>query len=57
MNDETLLTQAEAAKLLRISNPTFIKLKRTGVFSYYRSGRKFLFSKAEVLEALKNIKF
>jgi len=54
MEDDKLLTQTEVAKLLRISKPTFIKLRRTGVFSFYRSGRKLLFLKSEVLKALKN---
>jgi len=51
-----LLTLKETAALLRITPPTFLKLRRTGKLPFYKSGRKLLFDELEVLEAIKTIK-
>ena len=53
-SDETYLSQREAAKFLRISLPTIISWKKSRKIPFYQHGRKILFKKSEVLEAMKN---
>jgi len=52
--DEIYLSQREAAKFLRISLPTIISWKKARKIPFYQHGRKILFKKSEVLEAMKN---
>jgi excisionase family DNA binding protein len=51
--DEIYLSQRETAKFLRISLPTLIAWKKSGKLPYYQNGRKILFKKSELLEALR----
>ena len=53
-SDEIYLSQQEAAKFLRVSQPTLIAWKKARKIPYYQYGRKILFKKSEVLEAMKN---
>ena len=53
-SDEVYFSQREVAKFLRMSLPTVIAWKRSGKIPYYQHGRKVLFKKSEVLEAMKN---
>ncbi|MCM5664279.1 helix-turn-helix domain-containing protein [Galbibacter mesophilus] len=48
--EEDRLTQANAAKLLGISIPTIISLKKKGKIPYYEIGRSVFYSKAELLK-------
>lgn len=48
-----LVTQGEATNFLKLSKPTFIKLRRNAKIPFYRIGRKLLFKKTELLEAIK----
>ena len=52
--DEIYLSQREAAGFLRISMPTLISWKKARKIPFYQHGRKVLYKKSEVLEALKN---
>jgi len=52
--DEAYLSQREAAKFLRVSLPTLISWKKARKIPFYQHGRKVLFKKSEVLEAMKN---
>ncbi len=52
--DEIYLSQREAAKFLRVSLPTIISWKKARKIPFYQHGRKILFKKSEVLEAMKN---
>lgn len=51
---DDLLTQNESAAFLRISKPTFIKLRRSKKIPFYHEGRKLLFRKSELLQTLKS---
>ncbi len=51
-----LLTLRETAALLRISQPTFLKLRKANKLPMYKSGRKLLFNQVEVLEIIKTVK-
>jgi excisionase family DNA binding protein len=51
---DDILTQNEAAAYLRISKPTFIKLRRNCRIPFYQEGRKFLYRKSELLKTLKS---
>ncbi len=53
-SDEIYLSQREAAKFLRVSLPTLISWKKARKIPFYQHGRKVLFKKSEVLEAMKN---
>jgi excisionase family DNA binding protein len=53
-SNEIYLSQRETAKFLRISLPTLISWKKSGKVPYYQKGRKVLFKKSEVLEAMRN---
>jgi len=50
---DDLVTQGEATVFLRISKPTFIKLRRNMKIPFYKEGRKLLYRKSELLEAIK----
>jgi excisionase family DNA binding protein len=50
---DDLVTQSEASDFLRISKPTFIKLRRNMKIPFYKEGRKLLYRKSELLEAIK----
>ncbi|MCX6249815.1 MAG: helix-turn-helix domain-containing protein [Bacteroidetes bacterium] len=52
--DELYLSQREAARFLRVSLPTLISWKKARKIPFYQHGRKVLFKKSEVLEAMKN---
>lgn len=52
--DEVYLSQREAARFLRVSLPTLISWKKARKIPFYQHGRKVLFKKSEVLEAMKN---
>ena len=52
-SDEIYFSQRETAKFLRISLPTIIAWKKSGRLPYYQHGRKILFKKSELLEAIK----
>lgn len=51
---DDILTQNEASAYLRISKPTFIKLRRNCKIPFYQEGRKFLYRKSELLKALRS---
>ena len=53
-SQEVWLSQREAARFLRISLPTIIAWKKARRIPFYQHGRKVLYKKSEVLEALKN---
>jgi len=53
-SDEIYFSQMEAAKFLRVSMPTIIAWKKARKIPFYQYGRKILFKKSEVLEAMKN---
>ena len=53
-SDEIYLSQREAAKFLRVSLPTLISWKKSRRIPFYQHGRKVLFKRSEVLEAMKN---
>lgn len=52
--EEVYLSQRETAKFLRVSLPTLISWKKTRKIPFYQKGKKVLFKKSEVLEAMKN---
>lgn len=52
--DEVYFSQREAARFLRVSLPTIIAWKKARKIPFYQHGRKILFKKSEVLEAMKN---
>ncbi len=52
--EEIYLSQREVAKFLRVSMPTIISWKKARKIPFYQHGRKILFKKSEVLEAMKN---
>ena len=52
--EEIYFTQREAARFLRITLPTLIAWKKSRKIPFYQHGRKILFKKSEVLEAMKN---
>lgn len=52
--DEVYFSQREAARFLRISLPTLISWKKARKIPFYQHGRKVLYKRSEVLEALKN---
>lgn len=52
-SDEIYLSQRETAKFLRVSLPTLIAWKKSGKLPYYQNGRKVLFKKSELLEAMR----
>ena len=52
--EEIYLSQREAARFLRVSLPTIIAWKKARKIPFYQHGRKVLFKKSEVLEAMKN---
>ena len=52
--EEIYFTQREAARFLRISLPTLIAWKKSRKIPFYQHGRKILFKKSEILEAMKN---
>jgi excisionase family DNA binding protein len=52
--DEVYLSQREAARFLRVSLPTIIAWKKARKIPFYQHGRKILFKKSEVLDAMKN---
>jgi len=52
-SEEIYFSQGEAARFLRMSIPTIICWKKNGKIPYYQHGRKVLFKKSEVLEAMK----
>ncbi len=53
-SDEIYLSQFEVAKFLRVSMPTIIAWKKSRKIPFYQHGRKILFKKSEVLDAMKN---
>ncbi|MDP1620727.1 MAG: helix-turn-helix domain-containing protein [Bacteroidales bacterium] len=53
-SDEIYLSQREAARFLRVSLPTIIAWKKSRKIPFYQHGRKILFKKSEVLEAMKS---
>jgi excisionase family DNA binding protein len=53
-SDEIYFSQREAARFLRISLPTIIAWKKARKIPYYQHGRKVLFKRSEVLEAMKS---
>ena len=53
-SDEIYFSQMEAAKFLRVSMPTIIAWKKARKIPFYQHGRKILFKKSEVLDAMKN---
>ena len=53
-SDEIYLSQREAARFLRVSLPTIIAWKKARKIPFYQHGRKILFKKSEVLDAMKN---
>lgn len=53
-SNEIYLSQREAAKFLRVSLPTLIGWKKGRKIPFYQHGRKVLFKKSEVLEAMRN---
>ena len=53
-SDEIYFSQREAARFLRVSLPTIIAWKKTRKIPFYQHGRKILFKKSEVLEAMKS---
>jgi excisionase family DNA binding protein len=52
-NEEKLLTREEAMQLLNCKSVTFWRYTRENRFPYYRAGRKMLFKKSEILEAIR----
>jgi len=52
--EEIYFTQREAARFLRITLPTLIAWKKSRKIPFYQHGRKILFKKSEILEAMKN---
>ena len=53
-SDEIYLSQAEVARFLRVSMPTLIAWKKARKIPFYQHGRKILFKKSEVLDAMKS---
>lgn len=53
-SDEIYFSQREASKFLRVSLPTLISWKKARKIPFYQHGRKILFKKSEVLDAMKN---
>jgi len=53
-SDEIYFSQYEVAKFLRVSMPTIIAWKKARKIPFYQHGRKILFKKSEVLDAMKN---
>ncbi len=53
-SEEVYLSQREVAKFLRVSMPTIIAWKKARKIPFYQHGRKVLFKKSEILEAMKN---
>lgn len=52
----TLLTKAEAGKLLRISSPTLTRLVKGGRLKCIRLGKKIFFAESDLIEALNAMK-
>ncbi|MEI6436654.1 MAG: helix-turn-helix domain-containing protein [Bacteroidota bacterium] len=52
--DEIYLSQRETARFLRVSLPTIIAWKKARKIPFYQHGRKILFKKSEVLDAMKS---
>ncbi len=52
IQDETLLSKSEAAKVLRISLPTFAKMVKDGQVKPYKVGRRFKFKKNQILSSI-----
>lgn len=52
IQDETLLSKSEAAKILRVSLPTFTKMIKDGQVKPYKVGRRFKFKKNQILSSL-----
>jgi len=50
--DDTLLSKNEAAKLLRVSLPTFTKMIKEGRVRPYRIGKRFKFKKDQILSSI-----
>ena len=50
---EALLSREEVAKLLQINKVTLWRYTRENRIPHYRVGKKMLFKKSEVLEAIK----
>lgn len=51
--EEAFLTQRQAAKYLQITEPTIIKWKKESRIPYYQNGRRILYKKSELLDALR----
>ncbi len=52
-SEESFLTQRQAAKYLQITEPTIIKWKKENRIPYYQNGRRILYKKSELLQALR----
>lgn len=52
IQEEILLSKCEAAKILRISLPTFSKMVKDGQVKPYKVGRRFKFKKNQILSSL-----
>ena len=52
-NTEELITRDEAITLLKCTGQTFWRFTRDGRIPFYRAGRRMLFKRSEILEAIK----
>ena len=50
---QVLLSSSEAAKFLRVSVKKIYQLTEAGVIQSYRSGRKLLYNREELIKSLK----
>ncbi len=54
--DDKLLTRQEVCSLLRVSYPTLLGYEKRGLVTGRRAGHRILFTRDDVLKALKKIK-
>ena len=53
MEEEKLLNRAEAMELLQVGPVTFWRYLRDKKFPYYQAGRRLLFKRSEILDAIR----
>lgn len=53
--EQKLLTQKEAANFLGVSQPTLIKYKKEGLVSCKQMGKRYYYSKNDLINSMKEI--
>ena len=56
IQEAKLLSQKEAAEFLKISEATLIKFKKEGKISYTKMGKRYYFSKDELISNMYKVK-